>query len=70
MSAETTRVLANAAGTSLCDVVVIGVKPDASLLIDYSGSFSSFLMYLDLAKAQAIEAWREAEKEYREGDVA
>lgn len=66
MSAKTTAMLAEAAGTKLCDLVIIGVRPDASLLIDYSGSLSSFMLYLELAKAQAIEAWREAEKEYRE----
>lgn len=71
MSAKTTEILARAAGTPLCDVVVIGIRPDASLYCDHSGStVASFLMLLDLAKAEAIDAWRQAERDYREGKVA
>lgn len=68
MSARTTEILAKAAGVPLCDVVVIGIKPDASMHLDWSGStLASLIMHLELAKAQAIDAWRQAEKEYREG---
>jgi len=47
MSTATTRVLAEAAGTPLCDCVVIGVKPDGSLHIDWTGStLGSLILYL------------------------
>ena len=60
MSTATTRVLAEAAGTTLCDCVVIGVKPDGSLHIDWTGStLGSLILYLRLAEREALNAWDE-----------
>lgn len=59
MSAETTRVLAQATGTPLCDCVVIGVKPDGSIYLDWSGTtLGSLLLYLKLAEHEAMAAWQ------------
>ena len=58
MSEATTKVLATAAGTPLCDVVVIGVKPSGELYIDWTGStLASLLLFLRLAEREAINAW-------------
>lgn len=58
MSIATTKVLANAAGTPLCDVVVIGVKPGGDLYIDWTGStLASLLLFLRLAEREAMDAW-------------
>lgn len=58
MSAATTRVLAEAAGTPLCDAVVIGVKPDGSIYLDWTGTtLASLLLYLKLAEREAMNAW-------------
>lgn len=59
MSAETTRVLASAAGVPLCDVTVIGVKPDGSVYIDWTGTtIASLLLFLELAREEAMAAWK------------
>jgi hypothetical protein len=61
MSKSTTNILATAAGVPLCDVVVVGVLPDASLYIAHSGStIASLIMHLELAKREALKAWDEA----------
>lgn len=58
MSTATTKVLATATGVPLCDCVVIGVKPDGTLHIDWTGStLGSLMLYLRLAEAEAIKAW-------------
>ncbi len=56
-----TDVLAKASEHKLCDVVVIGVKPDASLYIDWTGTtIASLIMFLELAKEDAVKAWHTA----------
>ena len=58
MSTATTRVLAEAAGTPLCDCVVIGVKPDGSIYLNWTGTtLASLLLYLKLAEREAMNAW-------------
>lgn len=58
MSTATTRVLAEAAGTPLCDCVVIGVKPDGSIYLNWTGAtLASLLLYLKLAEREAMNAW-------------
>lgn len=71
MSVETTKVLATAAGTPLCDVVVIGVKPGGDLYIDWTGTtIASLLLFLELAKSEAMEAWKEGVNLHRKGEAA
>ena len=71
MSAETTKVLAGAVGHQLCDVVVIGVKPDHSLVIDWTGStIASLLLLLRRAEREAFAALDEAEEQHREDRAA
>lgn len=58
MSQATTEILARATGVQLCDVVVIGVKPDGTLHIDWNGTtLGSLMLFLDLAKREALKAW-------------
>jgi hypothetical protein len=58
MSEATTRILAHAAGTPLCDVVVIGVKPGGDLYVDWTGStLASLFLFLKLAEREAMDAW-------------
>lgn len=58
MSEATTRILASATGTPLCDVVVIGVKPGGDLYIDWTGTtLASLLLFLKLAEREAMNAW-------------
>jgi hypothetical protein len=40
MSAATTKVLATAAGTQLCDCVVIGFTPDGDIHVDWTGTIA------------------------------
>lgn len=71
MSADTTRVLATATGTPLCDCVVIGVKPDGSIYLDWTGStLASLLLYLRLAEREALNAWDEGVDLHRRGEAA
>lgn len=71
MSAKTTEILARAAGIPLCDVVVIGVRPGAGLYIDWSGStIASLIMFLELAKREAMNAWDEGAELHRKGEAA
>jgi hypothetical protein len=71
MSAETTRILADAAGMPLCDVVVIGVTPDGSVNVDWSGTtIASLLMFLKLAEREALMAWDAGVELHREGKAA
>ena len=56
-----TEILAKAASEQLCNVVVIGLRPDRTLYIDHSGTtVASLMMYCDLAKDEAMKAWHEA----------
>lgn len=58
MSEATTKVLATAAGTPLCDCVVIGVKPGGDLYIDWTGeTLASLFLFLKLAEREAMDAW-------------
>lgn len=60
MSQATTEILARATGVPLCDVVVIGVKPDGTLHIDWNGTtLGSLVLLLELAKREAMNAWDE-----------
>ncbi len=71
MSAETTRVLANAVGHQLCDVAVIGVKPDGKLFIDWTGStIASLMLMLRLADREALKAWDEAAANIKKSEAA
>jgi len=71
MSQATTRVLATAAGTQLCDAVVIGVKPDGSIYVDWTGTtISSLLMFLKLAEQEAMDAWKAGVDLHRRGEAA
>lgn len=71
MSTETTKILANAAGTPLCDVVVIGVKPGGGIYIDWTGTtIASLLLFLELAKQEAMDAWKEGVNLHRKGEAA
>jgi hypothetical protein len=71
MSAETSRILAEAAGTKLCDVVVIGITPDGSVNVDWSGTtIASLLMFLKLAEREALVAWDAGVDLHRKGEAA
>lgn len=71
MSEATTKVLATAAGIPLCDVVVIGVKPGAGLYIDWTGTtVASLIMFLELAKREAMNAWDEGTDLHRKERAA
>jgi len=63
MSTETTKVLARAAGTPLCDCVVVGIMPGGDVYLDHTGStIASLMLYLELGKSEALKAWYEAQK--------
>lgn len=71
MSTETTKILANATGVPLCDVVVIGVKPGGEIYIDWTGTtIASLLLFLELAKQEAMDAWKEGVNLHRKGEAA
>lgn len=71
MSAETSRILAEAAGTQLCDVVVIGITPDGSVNVDWTGTtIASLLMFLKLAEREALLAWDAGVDLHRKGEAA
>jgi hypothetical protein len=58
MSAATTKVLATAAGTPLCDCVVIGFTPDGDIHVDWTGTtLASLFLWLKLAEREAMLAW-------------
>jgi hypothetical protein len=53
-------VIARAADSDLCDVVVIGIKPKGGLYVDWSGtSVASLVLYIEAAKAEAVKAFAE-----------
>ncbi len=56
------EVLATAAGAKLCDVVVIGLKPNGGgVYVDWSSNtVSSLNMMLDAGKAKAVQAYIDA----------
>ena len=71
MSKETNRVLANASGTPLCDVVVIGVRPNGELYIDHSGTtIASLMLHLRLAEREVLNAWEAGVNMLREEQAA
>lgn len=50
-----TEVLAKAAGTKLCDCVVIGIEPDGNLYLDWTGStLSSLILLIQAANHKAM----------------
>lgn len=62
MSAETTKILARAAGQPLCDCVVIGVLPNGGgLCLDWNGTTTASLVMLCQA------AIHEATEQFVEG---
>ena len=53
-------VLRKATRMDLCDVVVVGMKPDGQLHIDWSGTtVTSLVMFLEAAKTKATLAFLE-----------
>jgi len=61
MSAETTKILARAAGQPLCDCVVIGVLPNGGgLYLDWNGTtISSLVMLCQAAIHEATQTYVE-----------
>lgn len=57
---EIARVIEYAGKADLCDVVVIGTKPNGGgLYLDWSGTtVASFVLMIEAAKASAIEEYR------------
>ena len=71
MSERTNRVLAKAAGSDLCDCVVVGIRPDGSVYVDGTGTtIASTSLYLSLGQKVVLEAWYLAAAEIKEFENA
>lgn len=70
MSAETTKILARAAGQPLCDCVVIGVLPNGGgLYLDWNGqTVSSLMMMCHAAMHEATEKFIEGINDVKAGE--